>query len=114
MHSHAPQHSGEGYAARKHPELVALDIGEDAGALIVHADAEMHGVEIEISASGRDRERAHKQVLERTMNGRAAFTAVFDGLHEGRYTLWVDGRALARDVPIEGSAVAQLDWRLEA
>jgi hypothetical protein len=115
-HAHAPGEGhtharGEGYAARKHPEFVALDIGGDVGALIVHTGAELHGVEIEISPARDDRRRSHKQVLERSIDGEPAFTAVFDGLPCGAYTLWVDGRAHAREVRVPRAAVAQLDWR---
>jgi hypothetical protein len=113
-HTHDHEHphvAGEDYAARKHPEFVALDIGGDIGALIVHTDPEMHGIEIEISAAGEDDKRTHKQVLERRVNERAAFTAVFDGLHAGRYTLWVEDQPRARNVVIEGARIAELDWR---
>jgi hypothetical protein len=116
MHTHGSgehAHAGgeEHHAARRHPEHVVLDIGEDIGALILHTDADMLGVEVEISATGEDNERAHKDVLEREINGRPAYTAVFDKLHEGTYTLWVDGVARARDVAVEGACIAELDWR---
>jgi hypothetical protein len=101
----------EDYAARKHPEFVVLDIDAETGALIVHADSEMHGTEIEISPKGSPADRTHKEVLERSINGRPAFTAVFDVLTAGTYTLWVDGRACARGVEINGGAIAELDWR---
>jgi hypothetical protein len=115
-HGHAHEHppATEDYAARKHPEFVAIDIGDDVGALIVHTDPQMHGVEIEISPAGEDGKRNHKQVLERKINERPAFTAVFDGLRAGRYTLWIDDQPRARDVEIEGSAIAELDWRSTA
>jgi hypothetical protein len=103
-------HRHESYAARAHPEYIVLDIGEEFGALIVHADAELHGVEVEISPAGRDESRSHKEVLERTINGRPAFTAVFDKLEQGRYTLWTDGVPRARAVPITGGEIAELDW----
>jgi hypothetical protein len=106
-HSHPP----ENYAARKHPEFVVLDIGDDVGALIVHTDRDMHGVEVEISPTNDDQRRSHKEVLERSIDGRPAFTAVFDGLRTGTYTLWTDGRARARGVTIEGSGIAELDWK---
>jgi hypothetical protein len=106
-----PDHFVEDYASRKHPEFTVLDIGEDVGALIVHTDPEMHGVEIEISRVGDDGRRSHKQVLERGIDDHPAFTAVFDGLAAGAYTLWVDGGARARGVSVEACAVAQLDWR---
>jgi hypothetical protein len=113
--SHARRHEHhdhvEDYAARKHPEFIVLDIGEDVGALIVHTDVDMHGIEIEISPLEDDGRRSHKQVLERDIEDRPAFTAVFDGLTAGAYTLWVDGRARARRVSVEAGAVAELDWR---
>jgi hypothetical protein len=116
-HNHSHEDQGhihgageENYAARRHPEHVVLDIGEDIGALIVHTDASMHGVEVEISATGHDEERSHKDVLEREINGRPAYTAVFDKVREGSYTLWVNDAARARDVVIAGASVAELDW----
>jgi hypothetical protein len=109
-HSHTAQATGENYSARRHPEQVILDIGEEMGALIVHTDADMHGVEVEISATGQDHERSHKDVLEREINGRPAFTAVFDKVREGSYTLWVNGLARAREVTVTGGAVSELDW----
>jgi len=114
-HSHGHNH-GPGvepnYAARRHPEQVVLDIGGDLGALILHTDAGMVGVEVEISATGEDARRTHKDVLEREINGRPAYTAVFDKVSEGSYTLWVDDVAWAREVFVGAGAVAELDWSL--
>jgi len=112
-HEHGDGASGENYAARPHPEQVVLDIGEDIGALIVHTDAAMLGVEVEISPTGHDDQRSHKDVLQREINGRPAYTAVFDKLPEGTYTLWVDDRVRARGVAIQGASVAELDWSSE-
>jgi hypothetical protein len=100
----------ENYAARPHPEYVVLDIGGDLGALIVYADAAMHGNEIEISPADDDCDRSHKDVLERGEGGRIAFTAVFDRLPQGAYTLWSDGLARARGVQISAGSVAELHW----
>ena len=55
--------------------------------------------------------RSHKQVLERSINGRPAFTAVFDGLAAGSYALWDRGRARTRGIAIAGGLVTELDWR---
>jgi len=110
-HTHGPQE--ENYSARRHPEYVVLDIGEDLGALIVHTDADMLGVEVEISATGQDDRRSHKDVLEREINGRAAYTAVFDKVREGTYTLWVNNVARAREVVVSGGVVGELDWSSE-
>jgi hypothetical protein len=100
----------ENYSERPHPEYVVLDIGGQFGALIVHTDPALHGTEVEISPQGEDSNRSHKDVLERGEGGRVAFTAVFDRLPEGAYTLWTDGVARARGVRISGGAVAELDW----
>jgi hypothetical protein len=98
------------YSARRHPEFVVLDIGEDVGALIVHADREMHGIEIEISPAEADERRSHKEVLERDAGGESAYTAVFDQLPAGTYTLWCDGVACVRSVFVPGGQIAELDW----
>jgi hypothetical protein len=107
-HDHGPE--THDYAARPHPEQVVLDIGDTVGALIVHTDGGMHGVEIEISPSGDDTRRSHKQVLEREIGGRAAFTAVFDKLAQGSYTLWIDDAARERAVAVSGGEITELDW----
>ena len=108
---HGHEHPHPDYAARSHPEFVVLDLGEGVGALIVHTDAEMHGVEVEISPQGHDTERQHKAVLERSLGGRPAYTLVYDNLPAGRYTLWVAGEPRARGVQVSPAAVAELDWR---
>ena len=109
-HSHSHGAGTHDYAARRHPEHVVLDIGDTVGALIVHTDEGMHGVEIEISPSGDDTDRTHKQVLERDIGGRADFTAVFDKLGQGDYTLWVDDNARERGVAVSGGEITELDW----
>jgi hypothetical protein len=102
--------SHEHYAARRHPEFVILEIGQDLGALIVRTPASMHGLEIEISPEGDDDHRSHKQVLERTGGGESAYTAVFDQLACGTYTLWKDGVARVRGAEVGPGCVSELDW----
>jgi hypothetical protein len=70
----------------------------------------MHGVEIEISPAGEDGCRSHKEVLERRAGERPAFTAVFDGLPAGRYTLWVEDEPRATDVEVVAGTVGELHW----
>ena|SRR6266480_1883610 len=109
-HGHDHRPGEQRYATRRHPERVVLDIGGALGALIVHTGASMHGVEVEISATGEDERRSHKEVLAREIEGRAAYTAVFDKVSEGTHTLWVNDVALARDVVVTGGAISELDW----
>jgi hypothetical protein len=104
----------EHYSARVHPEFVVLELGEGVGALVVHTDPDMHGVEVEISPAGADEHRSHKEVLERRAGQRPAYTAVFDRLTAGRYTLWVDGVARARGVPVRDGQIAELHWEAAA
>jgi hypothetical protein len=98
------------YSARKHPEFVVLELDQRVGALILHTGPEMHGIEVEISPEGDEARRSHKEVLERSINGRPAFTAVFDGIADGLYTLWVDGVPRAREVAVRGGRIETLDW----
>lgn len=105
--------SHEPYSTRQHPEFVVLEIGDEIGALIIHADAAMCGEEIEISRTGEDDHRSHKEVLERRAGQDAAYTAVFDHLAEGTYTLWRDGEPRVRHVRIAGGSIAELSWPQE-
>ena len=104
----------EHYSARAHPEFVVLELGEGIGALIVHTDPAMHGVEIEISPAGMDQTRSHKEVLERRAGMQPGYTGVFDSLAAGRYTLWVDGVARAFDVQVRDGRIAELHWEAAA
>jgi len=91
------------------PEHVMLDLGPGVGALVLHTAADLHGTEIEISPTGRDEERSHKQVHERPVAGRPLYGAVFDSLPAGEYTLWLDGRPLRRHVAVAGATVTHLE-----
>jgi hypothetical protein len=104
----------EHYAGRPHPEFVVLEIGDDLGALIVHTDAEMHGVEVEISPTEDDDCRSHKQVLERFTGDRSTHSLVFDQLPAGRYTLWSGDVAKVRDVVVRAGEVTEYRWPTEA
>jgi hypothetical protein len=107
-------HHHEPYSARQHPEFVVLEIGDELGALVIYADPELHGTEVEISPAADDTRRSHKEILERTTIDGPAFTAVFDGIPAGEHTLWLDGEPRARGVAVEGGVVAELDWRSAA
>ena len=106
--THNPHHSKD-----PRPEHVMLDLGPGVGALVLHTGADLHGKEIEISPTGRDGERSHKQVHERPVAGRPLYGAVFDGLAVGDYTLWLDDRPLRRHVAVAGAAVTDLSLKEE-
>ena len=90
-----------------------LDLGPGVGALVLNTGRELHGVEIEISLTGCDHERSHKQVHERRVAGRPLYAAVFDRLAAGDYTLWLDDRPLQRHVSVTGAAVTHLSIKEE-
>ena len=57
---------------------VLLDIGADTGALILHAPAELNGVEIEISPNGTAAgPRTHSRVRERRVGATVRHAAVY-------------------------------------
>ena len=101
----------EQHIDRVHPETVVLDIGQDIGALIIHTDAELHGREIEVSPRGSSATRVHVEVLERRINGRPVFAAVFPGLRAGDYDIWEAFLDPSGTVTIVGGEVATVDWR---
>jgi hypothetical protein len=96
---------------RVHTENVVLEIGGELGALVLYTDSVLLHEEIEISPAADDTRRSHKDVLERRVAGRPVYTAVFDRLERGTYTLWHRDEPLARDVAIVGGSVAELDRR---
>jgi hypothetical protein len=101
----------EQHIDRVHPETVVLDIGQDIGALVLYTDAELRGREIEVGPRGSDAKRVHVEVLERRINGRPVFAAVFPGLRAGNYDIWENAGNPNGTVTIVGGEVATVDWR---
>ena len=96
---------------RIHPEHVVLDIGVGAGALILYTAPDLLGHEIEISQTGQP--RTHTEVLERRMDGRPVFAAVYASLPEGHYRIWGYDDKPVTEFDIVGGQVAEVDWRTE-
>ena len=101
----------EHHSDRVHPETIMLDIGRDIGALIIYTVPELRGREIEVSPRGSDAKRVHVEVLERRINGRPIFAAVFPGLRAGDYDIWNNAPNPSDSVTIVGGEVASVDWR---
>jgi hypothetical protein len=90
---------------------VLLDIGAGTGALILHAPAELNGVEIEISPNGvRDTARTHSRVRERRIASAVRYAAVYPGVPAGSYTIWHDAVIPAATVTISGGTVTDCHW----
>ncbi len=92
-------------------DSLILDIGDDIGALIIHAGPELRETEIEISP-GADpaTHRSHNVVHARQGRDRTGFTAVFPSVPAGDYTIWrPEGGPKAR-VTVHGGQITEHRW----
>jgi len=94
----------------RRPRAIVLDIGQDAGALIVYTHRALFSREIEVSPAENAARRTHTEVLERTANGRTLYAAVFAELPAGAYSLWRDVMT-DEDITIVGGSVTEVNWR---
>ncbi len=91
------------------PGTVVLDIGQDAGALIIYAPAGLDGTEIEVSPGKLPGERTHALVRKRHIAG-GCHAAVYPALPAGDYTVWLDRLTPAGVVTVLGGAVTRYHW----
>lgn len=101
----------EQHTPRVHAESVVLDIGDDAGALVIYTTGDLVGKELEISRLTPGSQRTHTDVHERRQNDKTLYTAVFSSLPAGDYQLWgIDAKPVS-EVTIVGGQVTEVDWR---
>lgn len=131
---HAPARAAE-YPHAGHGQVV-LDIGGDIGALIVHAPPTLAGREIEICPAGHRHHAPddgagwwhgdwhahhrghttapawpHVSVLPRRAGRRVPYAAVFPGLHDGQYELWLRPHGpTTLTAHVTGGRITHLDW----
>jgi hypothetical protein len=99
-HHHATGPTGAG--------SVVLELGGDIGVLVLHAPAELHGQEIEISkSSSAGFHRTHSLVRERHAACGVSFAAVYPGVPAGEYTIWRDPDTPAGTVTVVGGEVSR-------
>jgi hypothetical protein len=86
--------------------VLPLALGEDSGALILHAPAELDGQDIEISP-GHDpaAARLRARVWPRHHGVGRRYAAVYPGLAAGPYTVWRDGRVPAATVTVTAGSL---------
>jgi hypothetical protein len=90
-------------------ETAVLDIGGSTGALIIYANKEMVGEEIEICRPGDLQSRVHNVVRARRAPSGLVFAAVFPALIDGTYDV-LDGEGLPlREVVVAGGRVTEVD-----
>ncbi|MBO0837214.1 MAG: phospholipase [Actinobacteria bacterium] len=91
---------------------VILDLGEDIGALILDAPAELNGQEIEISraAGGTGARHTHSLVRERITEAGISYAAVYISVPAGEYVVWRDDDTPAGTVTVRGGEIAHFRW----
>jgi hypothetical protein len=91
------------------PDALVLDIGGDVGALVLYADEELIGAEIDVTRVGEVQHHGvHTAIRRRRVADRDIVCGVYPQLPAGNYTVWgLGGDALAT-VAIEGGRVAEL------
>jgi hypothetical protein len=101
-HEHCLPPSGGG--------TVLLDIGDGVGALVVHATAEVCGVEIEIARPGEESAFTHTEVRERRLPDGSVYAGVFPALAAGDYRL-LDGAEHRQELTIRSGRVTEVSLR---
>jgi hypothetical protein len=107
-HTHTRTHSHEPRLAPSGNATVMLDIGEGVGALVVHARADLCGIEIELAHRHESEAFTHTEVRERQLPEGSVYAGVFPEIAEGEYTLLPFGDAPARPVSIASGRVTEL------
>jgi hypothetical protein len=93
-------------------DALLVDIGGDAGALIVYAPDDLIGAEIEIArADTPPGHPVHNVVRARQVGDEVICAAVFPVLPAGSYVPWGDRVPVdARSFTVVGGRVTELDW----
>src|SRR5215469_2318555 len=87
---------------------VILDLGNDVGALILDAPAELNRREIEISRAddGTGARRTHSLVRERRTDAGVSYAAVYISVPAGDYVVWREDETPAGSVSVRGGHIA--------
>jgi hypothetical protein len=93
---------------RYHCATVALDIGEQRGALVIYPDDRYQGLEVEISPADGGGPRVHTGVHERETQAGPVLTAIFGSLPAGQYVIWADGHTAGPTVLVLAGTVAEI------
>jgi len=100
--------ASEPAAGPSYSGTVVLELGPGAGALILHAPADMNGAEIDISHSGGG--RTHSRIRPRHVPGGTQYAAVYPGLAPGDYTIWLSPGTAAGTVSVTAGTVTDATW----
>jgi hypothetical protein len=87
-----------------------VDIGDDAGALILHAEPDREGLEVQIHPVGDASAHCHVYVLRRDLPGGPRYAAVFPSLSPGDYVVTSLDGSPGPIVTVEAGQVARGQW----
>jgi len=90
---------------------VAIDVGDEAGALIILTDSARLGQEIEVTPLRGGQSPRHVAVLARRVATTTMYAAVFGDLLAGGYLVPSGGDSPAMLVEVEPGTVVELDQR---
>ena len=92
------------------PESLVLDIGGDIGALILYADEECLGREVDLTPVGLPRSHhTHTMIRRRCAVDREFVAGVYAELQAGTYAVWgTDGGVIA-EIEVAGGRVTEFD-----
>jgi hypothetical protein len=90
-----------------------LEIGGSTGALVVYADEQMVGREVEICAPHDPGPTAHNVVRKRQTSQGPVFAAVFPTVDAGEYVVLGSDGSLSAPISVLGGAVSEVDCRIE-
>lgn len=96
-----------------HGGAAVLDIGENVGALLIYCHPHLRGQQIDVSPRERLWERTHTDVLERRVNEKPVFAALFLALTAGTYVIWDQDARPVDEVIVNGGQVSELNWQQE-
>jgi hypothetical protein len=92
--------------------MFLLDVGIDAGALVIYTPPALKDQEVEISQdNGGPPRKVHTGVVERQVNGQPVCAAVFPSLQVGTYTFWRPVPLPQAGCSVTVGKVTEVDWR---
>jgi hypothetical protein len=115
-HDDHRRHEGAGYGSGSGTEAVlppstdgsvVLDVGGDVGALVLHTDATLDGVEIDLYRSDSIIPYVHSAVRARRLTTGTRFAAVYPDLPAGDYVIAAHGSVPPTAVTVDGGRVTE-------
>ncbi len=96
-------------------EGVILDLDPESGAIVVYTKKNLRGKNIEAHIAGDMKAKVYRaNVIERTINGRQEFSAIFPRIPVGYYAVnyWESSKTKnSGRITVSAGSVSELDWR---